>query len=48
MAREAVKDIDEIAESLMAKGLLKFRLRGSFIPVTGVNHKQRREHGLEW
>ena len=49
MAREAVKDIDEISEKLIADGRLKFRLRGAFVPVTGgVNHKQRREFGLDW
>lgn len=47
MAREAVRDIDVIAERLMADGRLKGRLRGSFIPVMGVNHKQRRAFGLE-
>lgn len=49
MAREAVRDIDAISEQLMADGRLKFRLRGAFVPVTGgVDHKQRREFGLEW
>jgi len=47
MAREAVRDIDEIAERLMEAGLLKFRLRGSFIPITGVDHRRRRAYGLE-
>jgi hypothetical protein len=48
MAREAVKDIDAISQRLVEEGLLKFHLRGSFLPADGVNHKQRREHGLEW
>lgn len=47
MTREAVKDIDEIAQRFMDAGLLKVRLGSSFIPVMGVNHKRRREFGME-
>lgn len=47
MGRERLADIDEITERLMEKGLMKGTLRLSFMPITGVNHKQRREFGLE-
>lgn len=47
MAREAVQDIDAIAQRLMDAGLLTVRLGSSFIPVMGVNHRQRREFGME-
>lgn len=47
MAREAVKDLDALAQEFMAAGILKVRLGSSFIPVIGVNHRQRREFGLE-
>ena len=46
MAREAVRDLDALAEEFTASGVLPFRLRSTFIPVMGVNHKQRREFGL--
>ena len=50
MAREAVKDIDEMAARLMAQGRLTFRLQGAMVPVLGVDrkHKQAREFGLVW
>ena len=47
MTGEAVRDIDELSERLMARGILKFRLRSSMLPLDGVNHRQRREFGLE-
>lgn len=47
MAGEEVRDIDAFSERLLEKGLLKGRLGASFIPVMGVNHKQRRAFGFE-
>ena len=47
MGRERLADIDEITERLLEKGLIRGTLRLSFMPITGVNHKQRREFGLE-
>ena len=47
MAREGVRDIDEITARLMARGLFKGRLEAAFVPITENNHKQRRWFGLE-
>jgi len=46
MGRECLADIDDTIERFLEKGLLQGTLRLSCTPITGVNHKQRRQFGL--
>lgn len=47
MGRELLADIDAVTARLIEKGLMKGTLRPSFTPITGADHKTRREFGLD-
>lgn len=47
MVRADLRQHEAVTEEFLARGILKGRLKPSFIPITGENNELRRDFGWE-